>query len=474
MKAKLILVAGKADKGEVRLKLPTIIGRTREAGLMIAHKTVSRRHCELFERHGMLYVRDSGSLNGTLVDDAPIKESMLKPGHTVTVGPLTFRAEYEPADAFLGGDDPDEAVNGSAESAVGLTSVNESNRTAAIPTFNGEFEGGSETAGSSVADDDEELDFGAPEASANDAAEDVLDFGGSEPADESGLDFGGDETVSMEIADETTDLGSIESPEGMAALESSEFDASEFTSTDPGVAALGSTESDGPATVEDDLDMAFSLDEIDGPVTEAVHVESSDDLDLEFGEATDAAPEAVAAAPAAEPAAESSDFDLDLGDDFALEPAADSAADVEDLLPAGAEADDSSFDFSDDTPAASGAVESPAAEGDEEFSLAGDDDLDFGGPAEVSAGAAAAAEFDLEDDGGTFDLADDSPAPAAAAEPAADSEALDFGVEEEVSFDLEGTADEPDPAKTDPKGPAKKKPADEDDEMSDFLKELGM
>jgi predicted component of type VI protein secretion system len=180
MKAKLILVAGKADKGEVRLKLPTIIGRTRDAGLMIAHKTVSRRHCELFERHGMLYVRDSGSLNGTLVDDAPIKESMLKPGHTVTVGPLTFRAEYEPADAFLGGDEPDDAVNGVADTASGHTSAGEASRTAAMPTINGEFDPNSQ-------------DIAAALRSQNGAAEEVLDFGSEEPADDLAVDFGGDD-----------------------------------------------------------------------------------------------------------------------------------------------------------------------------------------------------------------------------------------------------------------------------------------
>jgi pSer/pThr/pTyr-binding forkhead associated (FHA) protein len=107
MRPKLVLVAGKADKAEIRLRLPTIVGRTGDAGLMIAHKTVSRRHCELFERYGMLYVRDTGSRNGTLVDDAPIKEAMVKPGHTLTIGPLTFRSDYEPADSFIRSDDAD-------------------------------------------------------------------------------------------------------------------------------------------------------------------------------------------------------------------------------------------------------------------------------------------------------------------------------------------------------------------------------
>ena len=125
MRPKLVLVAGKADKREVRLKLPTIVGRTRDAGLMIAHKTVSRRHCELFERHGMLFVRDTGSRNGTLVDNAPVKESMVKPGHTVTIGPLTFRADYEPADAFIRSDD-DEPLSGTNGAADETSLIDES------------------------------------------------------------------------------------------------------------------------------------------------------------------------------------------------------------------------------------------------------------------------------------------------------------------------------------------------------------
>lgn len=468
MKAKLVLVAGKADKGEVRLKLPTIIGRTRDAGLMIAHKTVSRRHCELFERHGMLYVRDSGSLNGTLVDDAPIKESMLKPGHTVTVGPLTFRAEYEPADAFLGGDEPDDALNGVADTATGMTNagISESNRTAAMPTFNGQF------------DDSHADDAGASAALENGAAEDVLDFGSEAPG-EAALDFGGDETLSMEIAEETTDLGSLDSPAGMPALESSEFDASEFTPTDPAV--------DGLATIEDDLDVAFSLDDVDTASTEPVHVESSDDLALDFGEDA-AAPQASAEAPAMEPAAESSDFDLDLGDELSIEPAGETTSepagaatgDVDDLLPAGgddfsldeADSDDASFDFlSDDAPAAGATTD---AGSDEEFSLAGDDgDFDLEPPGPATAGAAAAAEFD-EDDGGTFDLADDSPVAATEAAATEESEALDFGSDDEATFDFADSAEEPEPAADSAAPTAKKKPADEDDEMSDFLKELGM
>jgi predicted component of type VI protein secretion system len=94
MEAKLIVVGGKASKAEIALKLPTVIGRSRAAGLTIAHPMVSRQHCELFETDGLLMVRDLGSLNGTFVDGQSIKESPLPPDAKFKVGPLTFRTAY--------------------------------------------------------------------------------------------------------------------------------------------------------------------------------------------------------------------------------------------------------------------------------------------------------------------------------------------------------------------------------------------
>src|SRR5262245_699401 len=95
MEAKLIVIGGKANKGEIKLKLPTTIGRSRKADLTIAHPKVSRQHCQIFERDGVLVVRDNGSLNGTLIDNDRITEAILKPGDKLTVGPLTFVAVYE-------------------------------------------------------------------------------------------------------------------------------------------------------------------------------------------------------------------------------------------------------------------------------------------------------------------------------------------------------------------------------------------
>lgn len=95
MEAKLIVVGGKANRAEVKLTLPAVIGRGRDANLTVAHSTVSRRHCLLYEKEGALIVRDNGSLNGTVIEGERITEAVLRPGDTLTVGPLTFRAEYE-------------------------------------------------------------------------------------------------------------------------------------------------------------------------------------------------------------------------------------------------------------------------------------------------------------------------------------------------------------------------------------------
>lgn len=96
LNAKLVVVGGDAKKAEVHLKLPTIIGRGKEAGLTVPHALVSRRHTEIFEREGQLFVRDLGSLNGTYVNNTRIEtEQPLEPNQLLTLGNITFRAVYE-------------------------------------------------------------------------------------------------------------------------------------------------------------------------------------------------------------------------------------------------------------------------------------------------------------------------------------------------------------------------------------------
>ena len=95
MKARLVVVSGGAPFSDIEVKLPVILGRSRRAGLLVPHSSVSRQHCELYESDAKLMLRDLGSMNGTLVNQLRIEEPVvLRPGDSVTVGPVTFRAEY--------------------------------------------------------------------------------------------------------------------------------------------------------------------------------------------------------------------------------------------------------------------------------------------------------------------------------------------------------------------------------------------
>lgn len=93
---RLIVVGGDAIAAEIKLKLPTVIGRGREASLTLPHPLVSRLHCEISEQDDQLVVRDMGSLNGTFVNNTQISESTPLPsGDLLTIGTVTFRAVYE-------------------------------------------------------------------------------------------------------------------------------------------------------------------------------------------------------------------------------------------------------------------------------------------------------------------------------------------------------------------------------------------
>ena len=97
LSVKLVVVGGESKNKEVNLRLPTIIGRGREGvSLTLPHPLVSRKHTEIFEHNGQLYVKDLGSLNGTFVNSQRISEkTLLKPNELLTLGNVTFRAMYD-------------------------------------------------------------------------------------------------------------------------------------------------------------------------------------------------------------------------------------------------------------------------------------------------------------------------------------------------------------------------------------------
>lgn len=98
MDVTLVVVGGKTNISEVKLSLPTVIGRGHDCKLKLPQPLVSRRHCELFERDGQLFVRDLGSMNGTYVGSERIEEAELPHEGLLTLGAVTFRALYAPDD----------------------------------------------------------------------------------------------------------------------------------------------------------------------------------------------------------------------------------------------------------------------------------------------------------------------------------------------------------------------------------------
>lgn len=96
LSVKLMVVGGEVKTTEIKLKLPAIIGRGKGCTIVLPHALVSRQHCELFERDGLLFARDLGSLNGTFVNSERVEEAPLPPENLLTVGAVTFRAQYDP------------------------------------------------------------------------------------------------------------------------------------------------------------------------------------------------------------------------------------------------------------------------------------------------------------------------------------------------------------------------------------------
>jgi pSer/pThr/pTyr-binding forkhead associated (FHA) protein len=82
---------------------PFVIGRGREADLMIDVADASRRHVQVVRRGDQLLVRDLGSRNGTIVGESPIpmdRDTVLRPGGSLGIGPDKIRFEHAAIDAL--------------------------------------------------------------------------------------------------------------------------------------------------------------------------------------------------------------------------------------------------------------------------------------------------------------------------------------------------------------------------------------
>ncbi len=95
MKVRLIALSSvEYDRKLSSNDLPVVLGRSAVADVKIEDQWVSRRHCELSERDGVLVVRDLGSTHGTYVNGRQISEAHLRPDDKLTLGMTSFAANY--------------------------------------------------------------------------------------------------------------------------------------------------------------------------------------------------------------------------------------------------------------------------------------------------------------------------------------------------------------------------------------------
>lgn len=69
----------------------TVIGRGRNADLVLSEATISRSHAVLAFEAGRLFVQDLGSTNGTLLNGAREERALLADGDELQMGKLVLR-----------------------------------------------------------------------------------------------------------------------------------------------------------------------------------------------------------------------------------------------------------------------------------------------------------------------------------------------------------------------------------------------
>src|SRR6266699_2063061 len=108
MDFQLMIIRGRGASDTVPLgDGVTTVGRHDDCQLRIASSQVSRKHCQIFEKKGLLLVKDLCSSNGTLVNGKRIADQrVLEPCDELTVGSVKFRVERQEETVLEPGNDP--------------------------------------------------------------------------------------------------------------------------------------------------------------------------------------------------------------------------------------------------------------------------------------------------------------------------------------------------------------------------------
>src|SRR6266566_5061794 len=91
MNPRLAAIAGKLKGSVFPLHdKPVVIGREAAAELCLADASVSRRHSRLEQNGDEFWLSDLQSLNGTFVNDVPIRQRALLHGDRIRIGDTQF------------------------------------------------------------------------------------------------------------------------------------------------------------------------------------------------------------------------------------------------------------------------------------------------------------------------------------------------------------------------------------------------
>jgi predicted component of type VI protein secretion system len=126
MKVSLVVATGAHEGKVIQITgQQFLIGRDAQCHLRPASQAISKHHCGVLVRDGQIYIKDYGSTNGTLVNDALIRgaEVMVVDGASLKLGPLDFivrieLASLKPDGTPLPGDTPEAAATLAAVKAA--------------------------------------------------------------------------------------------------------------------------------------------------------------------------------------------------------------------------------------------------------------------------------------------------------------------------------------------------------------------
>ena len=248
----------------ISVGLPVVIGRGTDSTLTIKHPLLSRRHCEVYEESGQVFVKDLASLNGTFVNDARVETALpLISGTQLKLGAVEMKVSFEGGPA---------ADNAEADFEMGAVAVAQ---TETMPVAEETSPADVEEASFDLSDFEvNEVATAEEESSGDEAGFDLADFEvsdvpveeapevGDAVAEAESLDLGDFEVSTPEVGDavaeaESLDLADFEvgTPEEAPAVDM--LDLGDFEVAAPASAAEPEAQVELPSL----MDLAGGLEE---------------------------------------------------------------------------------------------------------------------------------------------------------------------------------------------------------------------